>query len=38
MSELLHGESIWLEGPIVKPTIRTINVGIETEWEEKRIN
>lgn len=38
MLELLHGESIWLEGPIVKPTIRTINVGIETEWEEKELN
>jgi hypothetical protein len=38
MLELLHGESIWLEGPIVKPAIQTINNGIETEWEEKELN
>jgi len=35
LEELLHGETIWLEGPVVMPEIRTINVGIETEMEEK---
>jgi len=37
MAELLHGELNWLDGPIVTPTIRTINVGIETEAEEKEL-
>jgi hypothetical protein len=37
MEELLHGESVWLEGPIVAPIIKTINVGIESESEEKEL-
>ena len=35
LEELLHGETTWLEGPVVMPEPRTINVGIETEMEEK---
>lgn len=35
LEELLHGETTWLEGPVVIPELRTINVGIETEMEEK---
>ena len=37
MADLLHGELNWLEGPIVSPTIRTINIGIESEVEEKKL-
>lgn len=37
MAELLHGESIWLEGQVVMPTMPTINIGIESELEEKEL-
>ena len=37
MEELLHGDSVWLEGSIVAPIIRTVNIGIESEVEEKEL-
>jgi hypothetical protein len=34
LANLLHGETIWLEGQIIKPEIPRLNIGIETEGEE----
>lgn len=34
LADLLHGETIWLEGQIIKPEIPRLNIGIETEGEE----
>jgi len=37
LEELLHGDTVWLEGKAVIPVKRTINIGIETEVEEKML-
>ena len=38
MAGLLHGETVWLERPSPAPERPVINIGIETEDEEKAIN
>jgi hypothetical protein len=37
LTELLHGETIWLEGEAVTPAVHAINIGISSEEEEKEL-
>jgi len=37
LTDLLHGETVWLEGEVVTPVIHTINIGITSEAEEKEL-
>jgi len=38
LEDLLLGDNTWLEESIAHPAVRTINVGIEDEIEEKELN
>ena len=38
LQDLLHGDKSWLEETVARPAVRTINVGIEDEIEEKELN